>query len=141
MHFYKDRYTSDEIPLEKFIGQAIVIDASDECAENRDYLFGAADFEKWEAEHGRIPDGSIVLLKSGYGKYWPDREKYMGTAERGEEAVAKLHFPGLSEKGAKWLVEERNIKVVGIDTPSIDYGQSKYLKRMLCFVRSEHPDY
>lgn len=69
IHFYKDRMTADEIPLEKFIGQAIVIDASEECAKNRDYLFSISDFEKWEAEHGRIPDSSIVLLKSGYGKY------------------------------------------------------------------------
>ncbi|MCZ7603467.1 MAG: cyclase family protein [Melioribacteraceae bacterium] len=139
IHFYEGRYTSDEIPLEKFIGQAIVIDASDECAENRDYLFGITDFEKWENEHGRIPDESIILLKSGYGKYWPDREKYMGTAERGEEAVAKLHFPGLSEEGAKWLVNERKIKAVGIDTPSIDYGQSKYFKAHVVLCEANTP--
>lgn len=138
-HFYKDRYTADEIPLEKFIGNAIVIDASEACTENRDYLFGISDFERWEKENGKIPDGSIVLLKSGFGKYWPDREKYMGTAERGAEAVAKLHFPGLSEEGAKWLVEERNIKAVGIDTPSIDYGQSKYFKAHVVLCEANTP--
>lgn len=139
IHFYEGRYTSDEIPLEKFIGQAVVIDASKACAENRDYLFGVSDFENWEAEHGRIPDESIILLKSGYGKYWPDREKYMGTAERGEEAVAKLHFPGLSEEGAKWLVKERKVKAVGIDTPSIDYGQSKYFKAHVVLCEANTP--
>lgn len=139
IHFYEGRYTSDEIPLEKFIGQAVVIDASKACAENRDYLFGVSDFENWEAEHGRIPDESIILLKSGYGKYWPDREKYMGTAERGEEAVAKLHFPGLSEEGAKWLVMQRKIKAVGIDTPSIDYGQSKYFKAHVVLCEANTP--
>lgn len=139
IHFYKDRMTADEIPLEKFIGQAIVIDASEECAENRDYLFGVSDFEKWENEHGRIPDESIILFKSGFGKHWPDREKYMGTAERGAEAVAKLHFPGLSEEGAKWLVQERKIKLVGIDTPSIDYGQSKYFKAHVVLCEANTP--
>ncbi len=138
-HFYKDRMTADEIPLKKFIGNAVVIDASEACAENRDYLFSISDFEEYEEKHGRIPDGSIVLLKSGYGKYWPDREKYMGTAELGEEAVAKLHFPGLSEEGAKWLVEERNIKAVGIDTPSIDYGQSKYFKAHVVLCEANTP--
>ncbi len=127
-HFYENRFTSDEIPLESLIGNAVVIDASEECEKDRDYLFGVTDFEKWEGQNGKIPEGSIVLLKSGYGKYWPDREKYMGTDERGEAAVAKLHFPGLSEEGAKWLVNERSIKAVGIDTPSIDYGQSKFFK-------------
>ncbi len=139
IHFYEGRYSADEIPLEKFIGGAIVIDASAECENNRDYLFGIKDFEKWEAEHGRIPDESIVLLKSGYGKYWPNREKYMGTAERGAEAVAKLHFPGLSEEGAKWLVQERKIKLVGIDTPSIDYGQSKYFKAHVVLCEANTP--
>ncbi|MDX1386909.1 MAG: cyclase family protein, partial [bacterium] len=76
-------------------------------------------------KHGQIPPGSIVLLKTGYGKYWPDREKYMGTSERGKEAVKKLHFPGLHPGAARWLVENRNIKAVGIDTSSIDFGQSQ----------------
>lgn len=134
IHFYEGRHSVDEIPLEKLIGHAVVIDASDKCEENRDYLFGIEDFENWENKNGKIPEGSIVLLKSGFGKYWPDRVKYMGTDERGAEAVEKLHFPGLSEEGAEWLVNQRKIKAVGIDTPSIDYGQSKYFKAhvMLC---------
>lgn len=63
----------------------------------------------------------------------------MGTAERGAEAVAKLHFPGLSEEGAKWLVQERKIKLVGIDTPSIDYGQSKYFKAHVVLCEANTP--
>ena len=139
IHFYKDKYTADQIPLEKFIGSAIVIDASAKCEKDRDYLFGVEDFKNWERENGTIPEGTIVLLKSGFGKYWPDRVKYMGTDERGTEAVAKLHFPGLSEEGAKWLVNERKIKAVGIDTPSIDYGQSKYFKSHVVLCGAETP--
>ena len=139
IHFYEGRNSSDEIPLERLIGQAIVIDASQKCENNRDYLFGIDDFEKWEESNGTIPEETIVLLKSGFGKYWPDRVKYMGTDERGEEAVAKLHFPGLSEEGAKWLVEKRKIKAVGIDTPSIDYGQSKYFKSHVVLCEANTP--
>ena len=71
-----------------------------------------------------MPDGIIVLLRTGYGAFWPDREKYMGTAELGAEAVEKLHFPGLDPEAAKWLVQERKIHAIGLDTPSIDRGQS-----------------
>jgi kynurenine formamidase len=83
-----------------------------------------ADIEAWEAEHGRTVDDLIVLLRTGFGRFWPDRVRYMGTDERGAEAVAKLHFPGLDPEAARWLVENRSIKAIGLDTPSIDYGQS-----------------
>lgn len=139
IHFYEGKYTADEIPLEKLIGSAIVIDASGKCEKDSDYLFGINDFEEWESKNGKIPEGTIVLLKSGFGKYWPDRINYMGTDERGEEAVAKLHFPGLSEDGAKWLVEKRKVKAVGIDTPSIDYGQSKYFKAHVALCGANTP--
>ncbi|MBU2494329.1 MAG: cyclase family protein [Bacteroidetes bacterium] len=139
IHFYEGKYSSDEIPLEKLIGSAVVIDVSAKCENDRDYLIGIKDFEEWEKENGKIAEGSIVLLKSGFGKYWPDRNKYMGTDERGEEAVAKLHFPGISEDGAKWLVKERKINAVGIDTPSIDYGQSKYFKSHVVLCGANTP--
>lgn len=139
IHFYEGKYSSDEIPLEKLIGNAVVIDVSVKCENDRDYLIGINDFEDWENENGKISEGTIILLKSGFGKYWPDRIKYMGTDERGEEAVAKLHFPGLSEDGAKWLVSERKIKAVGIDTPSIDYGQSKYFNSHVVLCGANTP--
>lgn len=139
IHFYEGKYSSDEIPLEKLIGSAIVIDVSSKCESDRDYLIGIKDFEEWEKENGKIPENTIVLLKSGFGKYWSDRIKYMGTDERGDEAVAKLHFPGLSEEGATWLVNERKIKAVGIDTPSIDYGQSKYFKSHVVLCGANTP--
>ena len=90
-----------------------------------DYQIGVKDFTDWEARNGRIEDGSIVLLNTGYAKYWPDRVKYMGTDNRGSEAVGDLHFPGLDPQAAKWLVEKRNINAIGLDTPSIDFGQSQ----------------
>ena len=124
IHFAEGKKTIDQLSISQLVGPAAVIDISDKALDDRDYQVSAADFQAWEATHGRISDGSIILLRTGSGKYWPDREKYMGTAELGPEAVAKLHFPGLAPGAATWLVENRKIKAIGLDTPSIDYGQS-----------------
>lgn len=124
IHFYKDRNTVDAIPLEQLMGRAVVIDVSEKCASNPDYQVQVDDFTAWEQKHAMQLHDVIVLLRTGFGKYWPDRVKYMGTDERGAEAVPKLHFPGLHPDAAKWLVANRSIKAIGLDTPSIDYGQS-----------------
>ena len=124
VHFAKGHPSVDQIPLEQLMGPGIVIDVSAECATNRDYRVTPEDFRKWEQRNGRIPAGSIVFLRTGFGKYYPDRKKYMGTDERGASAVAKLHFPGLHPDAAEWLTRNRTIKAIGLDTPSIDYGQS-----------------
>lgn len=125
VHFAEGKKSVDELPVSELIGPAIKIDVTDKSIANRDYLISVADIEAWEAKHGALPDGSIVLFQTGYGRYWPDAEKYLGTAVRGPEGVAALHFPGLHPDTAAWIVENRNIKAVGIDTASIDYGQSK----------------
>ena len=124
VHFAKGRYTVDEVPLQQLMGAAIVIDVTTQCAANPDYLVSVADFESWEKRNGRIPQGTIVLLRTGFGKYYPDRKKYLGTDERGDQAVAKLHFPGLDPAAARWLTQNRSIKAIGLDTASIDHGQS-----------------
>ena len=64
------------------------------------------------------------MLRTGFGKYYPDRKNYLGTDERGAAAVPKLHFPGLDPAAAKWLTEHRSIHAIGLDTASIDRGQS-----------------
>ncbi|HEY4643237.1 MAG TPA: cyclase family protein, partial [Bacteroidota bacterium] len=89
--------------------------------------------------HGRIPQKAIVLIRTGYGSFWPDREKYMGTPERGTEAVAKLHFPGLHPDAAKWLIDERSVKAVGLDTPSIDHGQSTQFESHVTLFEANVP--
>jgi kynurenine formamidase len=125
VHFSRDGDKADEIPLRRLMGRAVVVDVSRAALADRDYQVARADFTAHERRYGRIPDGAIVLLRTGYGRYWPDRERYMGTAELGEQAVPKLHFPGLHPDGARWLVRRRDIRAVGLDTASIDYGQSK----------------
>ena len=78
IHFAKDRYTVDQIPLEQLIGPAVVIDVTQQCATNPDYLVSVADFQNWERRNGRITPGTIVLLRTGYGKHYPDRKKIFG---------------------------------------------------------------
>jgi kynurenine formamidase len=124
IHFAEGRHTTDEIPLRRLVGRAVVVDLSDEALDNRDYLISRADLRAWERQNGRIPRRTIVLLRTGWDRYWPDAERYLGTAERGQAAVPQLHFPGLGADGARWLVRQRRVKAVGIDTASIDYGQS-----------------
>ena len=125
IHFAKEGQTVDEIPVEHLIGNAIKIDVSSRAFSNPEYLVSIDDFLEWEkTENMKIPDGSIVLLETGFSKYYPNKLKYLGTEMRGPDAVKDLHFPGLAPEAAKWLVENRNIHAIGIDTPSIDYGQS-----------------
>lgn len=134
IHFEENGATVDQIPLEQLLGNGIVIDVSKVALENRNYQVTVQDFADWEDSHGLIPDGAIILLKTGYGNYWPDRLQYLGTYKKGTDALSDLSFPGLSPDGAKWLVENRKINAIGIDTQSIDYGQSKFFEthRILC---------
>lgn len=125
IHFAAGRKTLDQLSIEQLTGAAIVVDVSDKVKGDADYQIAVADLKAWEEKHGKIPDGAIVLLHTGFAHHWPNAEKYLGTAEKGAAAVAKLHFPGLHPDAARWLVAERTIKAVGLDTASIDYGQSK----------------
>jgi kynurenine formamidase len=122
IHFAEGRRTADEIPLSDLIGPAAVVDVSDRA--HPDYLVAVADLENWEAEHGGIPAGAIVLLRTGWDARWGDRAAYLGTALTGPDAVPELHFPGLDPEAALWLAENRDVAAVGLDTPSLDYGQS-----------------
>ena len=124
VHFAQGRQSADQIPLDRLIGRAIVIDVTAAASGNADYQVTTDDFFKWEGDHGPIPKDAIVLLRTGFSKRWPDAAAYLGTAERGEPAVAKLHFPGLHPDAARWIVANRPIKAIGIDTASIDFGQS-----------------
>ena len=124
VHFAKGRHAVDEIPLEQLVGPAVVVDVREAAAANPDYLMTVADIDKFELTSGRIPDAAILLVRTGYSSRWPDAARYLGTAERGAEAVPKLHFPGIDPVAAKWLVANRKIHAIGIDTASIDFGQS-----------------
>ena len=124
IHFARGRQTLDQVPLGRLVGAGIRIDVTAQCARDRDYRVTIADFEQWESAHGHIPDGAIVLTDSGFARFWPSRKEYLGTELRGPDGVHALHFPGVHPDAASWLVRERHIHAIGIDTASIDYGQS-----------------
>lgn len=124
-HFAEGRHTTDQVPLDDLIGPAVVVDVEAKARENADYRLDRAALEEWERTHGRIPDRSIVLVRTGWSSRWPDKARYLGTTKTGTAGVAELHFPGIDSSAARWLAAERRVRAVGIDTPSIDYGQSK----------------
>jgi kynurenine formamidase len=138
-HFAEGKKTVDQLTPTDLIGSAVKIDVSEKAAANRDYLITVADIQAWENANGRIPDGAIVLLQTGFGKYWPDKRQYLGTDQRGDEAAKDLHFPGLDPEAAKWLVESRKIKAVGLDTASIDYGQSTDFRSHVALMTNNVP--
>jgi kynurenine formamidase len=124
-HFCQSGQTVDQIPLERLVGPAACVDVSEECTADRDYQVTAEDFKSWEQSHGTSLEDRVVLIRTGFGRYWPDREKYLGTSDHGQAAVAKLHFPGLGPSAADWLITKRRVRMVGIDTASIDHGQTQ----------------
>lgn len=136
VHFAAGKQTVDRIPLERLLGPAVVIDVTRQAAADADYQVTVADLEEAERQDGAIPADAIVLLRTGFSQRWPDAERYLGTAERGEAAVSGLHFPGLHPDAARWLVANRRIRAVGIDTASIDHGQStQYESHRVLFER------
>lgn len=128
IHFAENMLTVDRLPLSSLTGNAVVIDISPKALANRDYQVSVEDIENWENENGRIPDNTIILFKTGYEQFYPNREKYFGTPKTDLKAIPELHFPGIAPETTLWLVEKRNIKALGLDTPSMDYGQSKEFK-------------
>ncbi|ULA66730.1 MAG: Putative Cyclase [Nitrospira sp.] len=123
IHFAQGQAGIDGIPVEHLMGPAVVIDVRAAAAVDRDYRLSISDVHRWEASHGAIPPGAIVMMLTGWGTYWKDRERYFGSAT--PDVPTTLHFPGFSKEVAELLVSQRHISGIGIDTPSIDYGPSQ----------------
>ncbi len=139
IHFARGGDSAEEVPLRKLVGRAVNVDVRAPASADRDHLISVADLQAFEAAQGRIPDGTIVLLRTGWSRHWPNARRYLGTAQRGARAVPKLHFPGLSEEAARWLVTERRVRAVGIDTASIDRGQSTAFEAHRVLAAAEVP--
>src|ERR1051325_2942264 len=123
IHFGEGKHTADQIPLTQLIAPAAVVDITDKTSADADYRLTADAVRAWEQQHGTIAPGTIVLLRTGWGSRWPDRKSYFGDDTPG--ATDHLHFPSYGAEAAKLLVTERRVAAIGVDTASIDYGQSK----------------
>ena len=124
LHFAQGAQAVDAIPIERFVGPVVVVDVVAQANADRDYQVTTEDLQRAEREQAPIPQNAILLIRTGFSQRWPDAARYLGTAARGPDAVRDLHFPGLHPDAARWLVANRPVKAVGIDTASIDYGQS-----------------
>jgi len=129
IHFAQNGRTMDQIPLEEWIGPAVKMDVVEKCEKDRDYLLQVADIQNWEKTYGTIPNHAWVIMYTGIDtKYYPDKEKVLGTTKTGEAAIPELRFPGFSPEAVEFLIKERNIAGIAIDTPSMDCGKSEYFK-------------
>ncbi len=119
IHFPPGKMTVDQIPSKQLFGPAMVVDVRTEGAKDADYQLPVAGVEEWEKAHGRIAEGSIVLLRTGWASRWPDAQKY-----RNQDAQGRMHFPGFSAEAVKLLIR-RKVSGIGCDTMSADYGASQ----------------
>jgi kynurenine formamidase len=119
-HFEADRPAVDQIPPEDLFAPGVVIDIALQAEQDADYALSLADLERWEREHGRIPDKAVVLVHTGWGRFWTNYDRY-----KNQDVHGTLHFPGVSKEAAEFLVRQRDIRGMGIDTLSIDPGTSK----------------
>lgn len=122
-HFARDGATTDHVPVTAGIGPLVRVDVSGAAAKDPDYRVSVDDLRAWEAANGRIPSGAIVVMYSGWATRWPDLKRYLGTDVPGD--TANLHFPAFSKEAAEFLVRERTINAIGVDTASMDYGPSQ----------------
>jgi kynurenine formamidase len=112
--------TVDELPFERLIGPAVVLDFSVESAADEDFLLTRAHIESWEAEHGQIESGGWVLFRTDWSKHLGTR-KYLNLREDG------AHSPGPDASAMTFLVEKRGILGFGTETVGTDSGQGNHL--------------
>ncbi len=123
VHFAEGHPATDQVPLERLLAPAVVIDVQRQAASDPDYRLTAADLAAWEARQGAVPRGAIVLLRTGWSARWPDVKRYLGDDTPGE--ASRLHFPAYGAEAARLLVDARGVAALGLDTASLDHGPSK----------------
>jgi kynurenine formamidase len=123
IHFAEAGWTAEQIPAERFVRPGVVIDARAQAAKDPDHRLTLEAVKEWEQRNGPVPEGAIVLLRTGWSSRWPDRQRYFGDDTPGD--TSKLHFPSYGVEAAHYLVTARRVAALGVDTPSIDYGPSQ----------------
>ncbi|MFN3348259.1 cyclase family protein [Pseudorhodoplanes sp.] len=123
IHFSENGVTADRIEAGSLVVPLAVVDVSEQAAKNTDYQLSRADLDAYEKKHGRIPDNACVAMHSGWARYITDGAKYTG-----KDAAGSFHFPGFAPDAAHWLMTERKVAGLAVDTLSLDHGASKDFK-------------
>lgn len=114
----RDGRDVSQLPMQKLVGEGVVIDVNERVQENPNFLLEIEDVKAWEAEHGALPDGGWVLLRTGWDKHDYEESVFLGCDEDGVS-----NTPGVSAECAKWLAEETPIAGIGVETVGIDAGR------------------
>lgn len=121
-HLHKGSWRVHQIPIGNLVGPGVIIDVKEKAKKNVDYQVTRSDFEDWENQYGKIPDGAVVIMNSGWSERYPDPARVFNTTT--PDNTSTYHFPSWHEDAIDWLVKNRKVHVVGVDTPSNDYGPS-----------------
>ena len=123
IHFSENGATADQLSVSSLVVPLAVIDVSAQAATNADHQMSRADLAMYEEQHGRIPDNACVAMHAGWGRYAADEAKFAG-----KDAAGIFHFPGVAPDAAQWLLTERKVAGLAVDTLSLDHGPSKDFK-------------
>ena len=118
-HFIVGGRTSPQLTLDELMAPIAVVDISERAARNPDTVVTTDDLRRYERRHGRIKRGSLVAMNSGW-----DRRAGSEAAYRNTDASGTMHFPGWSDDAVEWLIDERGIAAIGVDTLSLDPGNA-----------------
>jgi kynurenine formamidase len=118
--FHSSGMGIDQYPAESLVVPAVVIDICNQVAVNPDYALTIADVMAWEQQYGQVPAGTVVLLYTGWQHKWLDSNAFLNP-----DAEGGLHFPGFGSDATQFLLHERQIAGVGIDTHGVDSGQDE----------------
>ena len=119
-HFERDQASVDRIGPERLFAPGVVIDVSPAVSAMADYRVTLDDIQRHEAAHGKIPNGAVVLAYTGWSRFWGQPVRYQN-----KDVMNQLHFPGYSAEAAQFLVEQRQVRGLGLDTMSVDYGLAR----------------
>jgi kynurenine formamidase len=122
-HFEPHQPSVDKIEIQDLFAPGVVIDVSAEAAADPDYRVDVDDVRAFEEMHGPIPSGAVVLVYTGWSKFWNNPVRYQN-----KDVMSRLHFPGYSAEAVRFLLDERHVRGVGLDTMSVDYGLSRDFK-------------
>ncbi|KAL5015296.1 hypothetical protein ScPMuIL_009566 [Solemya velum] len=123
-HYYKGSWRTQLIPMDSLFGPGVVINVTDKVLTNPDYRVKTSDLSQWEANYGRIPPNAVIIMNSGWQYKFPNKTRVFNTTD--PEDPSTYHFPGWHEEAVQWLVDNRQVNIIGVDTPSTDYGQATH---------------